>query len=83
MGHFFIPGVMNKMNSFSKKPTTAKEQVDILQQRGMLVADSAHAMEFLDYCSYYRFCGYALHFERLPEKELTPTKSELHSKLLN
>ena len=74
MGHFFILGVMNKMDSFSKKPTTAKEQVGILQQRGMLVADSAHAMEFLDYCSYYRFCGYALHFERL-----TNTGERTHS----
>ena len=48
MGHFFILGVKNKMNIFSKKPTTAKDQVKILQQREMLVVDSVHAMEFLD-----------------------------------
>ena len=31
----------------------------------MIISDKSRAKEFLEYCSYYRFCGYALHFEEL------------------
>ena len=51
--------------TFSKKPTTIEEQIDLLQARGMLIPDAERAKYFLSYCSYYRFCGYALHFEEL------------------
>lgn len=50
---------------FTKKPTTIEEQIGILQDRGMLITDIEQAKRFLLYCSYYRFCGYALHFEEL------------------
>lgn len=53
------------MNDFSKKPTETAEQVELLKQRGMIIPVPEHAAGFLDYCSYYRFCGYALHFEHL------------------
>ena len=51
--------------TFSKRPTTIEEQITILQSRGMHTPDTEHAKRFLSYCSYYRFCGYALHFEEL------------------
>ena len=50
---------------FTKKPTTIEEQIMLLQSRGMNIPDTEHAKRFLSYCSYYRFCGYALHFEEL------------------
>lgn len=53
------------MDVFSKKPTTIEQQISILQERGMIISDKSRAKEFLEYCSYYRFCGYALHFEEL------------------
>ena len=53
------------LKKFSKKPTTIEEQVTLLQKRGMVISDLSHAKNFLEYCSYYRFCGYALHFENL------------------
>lgn len=53
------------MKKFQKKPTTVKEQLSILRERGMIIPDEEHASYFLSYCSYYRFCGYALHFEEL------------------
>lgn len=53
------------MNNFSKPPTTIEEQINILRKRGMIIINEPHAKEFLEYCSYYRFCGYALHFEYL------------------
>lgn len=71
MGHFIL--TMFAMRTFSKKPTTIAEQVDILQDRGMAITDLDRAKTFLSYCSYYRFCGYALHFEIL-----TPAGERTH-----
>ena len=53
------------MKTFSKKPTTVEEQIELLQKRGMIIPSLERAGAFLSYCSYYRFCGYALHFEKL------------------
>lgn len=39
----------------------------------MIIDDEKHAAAFLAYCSYYRFCGYALHFE-----ELSPAGERTH-----
>jgi len=58
---------------FTKKPTSIDEQIAQLKTRGMAIPDDSAAKRFLDYCSYYRFCGYALHFENL-----TPTGERTH-----
>lgn len=49
--------------NFTKPPTTTSEQVRLLAERGMTIADVQGAERFLDYCSYYRFRGYGLYFE--------------------
>ena len=60
------------MKTFSKKPTSIEDQIKQLQARGMIITSVERAKMFLSYCSYYRFCGYALHFEYLtPEGERT------------
>jgi len=39
------------------------DQVQLLQQRGLVVADTAKAERFLSHLNYYRFSGYCLAFE--------------------
>ena len=51
------------MKTFSKRPYAIQEQIQLLKDRGMVIEDDDHAAFFLSYCSYYRFCGYALPFE--------------------
>jgi len=53
---------MAKQN-FTKPFTTHDEQLDILQKRGLIIADRKGAGAFLSYCNYYRFSGYVLPFE--------------------
>jgi abortive infection bacteriophage resistance protein len=54
---------MNNRTPFKKPPTTPAQQVALLCSRGMIVSDIAQAESFLTKVNYYRFCGYALHFE--------------------
>jgi abortive infection bacteriophage resistance protein len=40
-----------------------EEQIKLLQSRGMHIEDFEEAAHFLSTVNYYRFCGYALHYE--------------------
>ena len=48
---------------YSEPPTTVEKQIDLLKDRGMLISDEESAKIFLMSINYYRFTGYALHFE--------------------
>lgn len=48
---------------FAKPPLTPAQQMALLVSRGMQVSNSNVAETFLTRVNYYRFCGYALHFE--------------------
>ena len=61
------------MKTFSKLPTTIDQQITILQDRGMIIEDLSEASFFLEYCYYYRFCGYALHYEKF-----SPANERMH-----
>lgn len=48
---------------FTKPPTSYQEQVQLLQQRGMLIADPKEAEFYLQHINYYRLGAYWLPFE--------------------
>jgi abortive infection bacteriophage resistance protein len=48
---------------FTKRPTTYAQQVELLQQRGMQVDDSATVEFYLQHLNYYRLGAYWLPFE--------------------
>lgn len=48
---------------FAKPARTFAEQVQLLQSRGLLVADEDSAERFLSHTNYYRLAGYLLPFE--------------------
>jgi len=48
---------------FSKPPLSLADQVALLKNRGMLIADEKAAENALLHLNYYRFSGYALHYE--------------------
>jgi abortive infection bacteriophage resistance protein len=48
---------------FNKKSTTVEEQIALLIERGMLVADRQDAAHYLQFISYYRLSGYFFHFQ--------------------
>lgn len=54
---------MNNTIKFAKPPTTFKQQITRLTSRGMVISDISKAENFLTQVNYYRFCGYALHYE--------------------
>ncbi len=54
---------MSSRIPFTKPPTTPECQVQLLRSRGMAIEDEHTAVRFLENVNYYRFCGYALHFE--------------------
>lgn len=54
---------MNNTTKFAKPPTTFQEQIALLKSRGMVINDVLKAEIFLMQVNYYRFCGYALHYE--------------------
>jgi len=49
---------------FSKPWLSYQDQVALLQQRGLAVADPGAAAQFLSHVNYYRFSGYCLAFEQ-------------------
>ena len=55
MGHFILGHL--HLKTFSKKPTTVEEQIELLQERGMMIPSMERASAFLSYCSYYRFAA--------------------------
>jgi abortive infection bacteriophage resistance protein len=48
---------------FTKPFATHHEQLEKLQERGLVISDLETAGAFLSYCNYYRFSGYVLPFE--------------------
>jgi abortive infection bacteriophage resistance protein len=50
--------------AFNKPWLSCREQVALLQERGLIVADPATAADFLSHVNYYRFSGYCLAFEQ-------------------
>lgn len=61
---------------FNKPPLLFSEQVRLLQDRGLVVADLAAAEAFLSRVNYYHFSGYCLPFERARHEFLTGTTFE-------
>ena len=49
-----------------KKPLTFDEQIDKLQEHGMIVSNRESAKDVLERVNYYRFTGYALQFRKNP-----------------
>jgi abortive infection bacteriophage resistance protein len=56
---------MTEKRPFTKPPTDIKEQIAILEKRGMLVEDKDLASRHLRFIGYYRLSGYA-HYFRTP-----------------
>lgn len=54
---------------FEKTPLTIAEQIRLLQSRGLLISNEQLARHYLQFISYYRFCGYGLEFEEISNKE--------------
>lgn len=48
---------------YTHQAITAKQQIDILKERGLLIDDVEQAIEVLDTVSYFRLAGYWRHFE--------------------
>jgi len=53
-GYFFLEGAMTA----GKPPKTYPEQLQILKDRGLAVADDAHALHILEHHNYYRLSAY-------------------------
>ena len=58
---------------FAKPPLSLSEQVALLQSRGMQIPDPGFAKDTLLRLNYYRFSGYALHFEAFKNRQRTHT----------
>ncbi|MCF6177523.1 MAG: Abi family protein [Victivallaceae bacterium] len=56
---------------FNKPPATPEFLIELLQERGMTVSDTEVATLFLKTVGYYRFTGYALHFEEFENRQRT------------
>lgn len=53
-----------KKVSYTKQPTTFADQVNLLEQRGLLIPDRQKAEFYLSQLNYYRFAAYCLPFEQ-------------------
>jgi len=58
---------------FDKPPLMVSEQVNLLKSRGLIFPNRDIAEHFLLHCNYYRFSGYALHFEIFKDRQRTHT----------
>ena len=56
---------------FTKPPLSLADQVALLKQRGMQIPDQELAEDTLLRLNYYRFSGYALHFEVFQDRQRT------------
>lgn len=59
---YFLVG-LKVPRPFSKPPTTRIEQLQLLKQRGMTIADDQQALHWLAHVNYYRMRAYWLPFE--------------------
>lgn len=62
---------MDSRIQFTKPPISAKQQVELLISRNMSISNIEEAEKFLLQVNYYRFCGYALHFEIFKDRKRT------------
>ena len=60
------------MRTYDKQSLTFDQQLNLLKQRGMTVADDAHALHMLATVSYYRLSGYWY-----PLRQVSPSSGEL------
>lgn len=56
---------------FAKPALSLSQQVDLLRSRGMTITHEQEAEETLLRLNYYRFSGYALHFEEFQNRQRT------------
>ena len=61
MGGYFFLG--QEKVKYNKPPTTYEQQIQLLEQRGMLVPDKPSAQHYLSHINYYRLGAYWLPFE--------------------
>ncbi len=54
---------MSSSNSYKKTWKSHQEQIQLLQSRGMIIANTDAAIDFLRHIGYYRFSGFCLAFE--------------------
>lgn len=57
-GTFLFMGVR-----YTNQAITTEQQIEILQERGLLIDDIEQAIDLLDTISYFRLAGYWKHFE--------------------
>lgn len=67
-GGFFISIIPMTLRAYEKPPLTIKQQLKLLESRGLVFKDKKQASQYLQFISYYRLCGYALEFEEKNEK---------------
>lgn len=48
---------------YQKPPTSIQEQIAIMRNRGLIVADENYAKQYLECIGYFRLAGYALPFQ--------------------
>ena len=48
---------------YTNQAITTEQQIEILQERGLLIDDIEQAIDVLDTISYFRLAGYWKHFE--------------------
>jgi abortive infection bacteriophage resistance protein len=48
---------------YTKSPLSIQQQIKQLEVRGLVFKNKKQAFHYLEFISYYRFCGYALEFE--------------------
>jgi hypothetical protein len=59
MGGFLISWYPLLLTPFNKPPLSLKDQLSLLELRGLIVSDRAAALHYLTHIGYYRICGYA------------------------
>ena len=65
-----------------KPPLTLSQQVELLENRGLIIKDKKYAENFLSLVNYYHFSGYSLSFEKERHKFIPGTTFEQVVKLL-
>ena len=54
----------SQKSPYTKPPTSFADQVSLLEQRGLVIADKAKAEFYLSQLNYYRFAAYCLPYEQ-------------------
>lgn len=62
---FFCPLIGVRMTHYRKSPLSIQAQLELLQQRGLVIGDAANAKRYLQRVGYYRLMGY-FYTQRVP-----------------